>query len=388
MLKQRRYGSCNYFSYFLWLCLVIPSPVSASSTIKNHKKPAVVTKIKAVPPAKPALSAKKNRVKQENDKRLALVKSLSVKKIVVAIDAGHGGKDPGAVGPTGLQEKQVTLAIARRLAALLLQDKQFTPILIRTHDQFIPVGERSTLACQQRAQLLVSIHADGAINRQARGASVWVLSNQRAHRVVGHWLTQSQPLPLSLKKIMPAAQNSGDYHVQHALLDLQFGYSQQVGYQVASSILGELSSITPLHKRTPEYASLGVLQSLDIPSLLVESGFITHPIEERLLRKTHHQRQIARAIYQGIKRYYQLYPPSQPPPMLKQQLANIPKKYPKAPVVVKEHVVEVGETLFAIARRYRITWYYLQQHNRLTSHQLRVGQRLKIPEATQLAKQQ
>lgn len=318
----------------------------------------------------------------------------TVPPIVVAIDAGHGGRDPGAVGPTGLQEKQVTLAIAHRLAALLRQDRQFLPVLIRSSDQFIPVGERSALAREQRAQLLISIHADGAANRQARGASIWVLSNQRAYREVGRWLTQ--PSPQLLGGTAPLLAKPRDSHLHHALLDLQFGHSQQVGQQVAIAVLQELAKVVPLHKQEPEYASLGVLQSPDIPSLLVESGFITHRDEERLLKRPHHQQQIASALYRGIKRYFQAAPLLQP--VLPQQSSSLAKApaAPKPPARVPQtqaasqpsvHVVQRGESLFSIATRHGLAWRTLQHHNRLKSNQLRVGQKIELPSPTKLVKQ-
>lgn len=312
--------------------------------------------------------------------------------IVVAIDAGHGGKDPGAVGPSGLQEKQVTLAIAHRLAALLRQDRQFLPILIRSSDQFIPVGERSALARQQCAQLLISIHADGAANRQARGASIWVLSNQRAHREVGRWLTQ--PNPQLLGGTAPLLAQPRDSHLHHALLDLQFGYSQQVGQQVAIAVLQELAKVVPLHKQEPEYASLGVLQSPDIPSLLVESGFITHRDEERLLKRPQHQQQIASAVYRGIKRYFQAPHLLQPAPTSQSNYWVQAARTPPAPAVQTHtvsqprlHVVQRGESLFSIATRHGFAWRTLQHHNRLKGIQLRVGQKLQIPPPTKLVKQ-
>jgi N-acetylmuramoyl-L-alanine amidase len=314
--------------------------------------------------------------------------------IIVAIDAGHGGRDPGAIGPTGLQEKKITLAIAHYLAALLRKDPQFVPVLIRSSDQFIPVGDRSTLARQQGAQLLISIHADGAVNRQARGSSIWVLSNQRAYREVDRWLTQ--PSPQLLGGTAPLLAKPRDSHLHHALLDLQFGHSQQVGQQVAIAVLQELAKVVPLHKQEPGYASFGVLQSPDIPSLLVESGFITHRDEERLLKRSKHQQQIAGALYRGIKRYFQAAQRLQPAPIQQcsklAQTTTIRKPLPCAPQTQAAskpsvHVVQRGESLCSIATRYGLSWHTLQHHNRLNSSGLQAGQKIEIPVATQLVKQ-
>jgi N-acetylmuramoyl-L-alanine amidase len=319
---------------------------------------------------------------------------LKIPPIIVAIDAGHGGKDPGAIGPTGLQEKQVTLAISQRLATLLKKDPHFIPVLIRSRDQFIPVGERSTLAREQRAQLLISIHADGAVNRQARGASIWVLSNQRAHREVGRWLTQ--PKPQLLGGAAPLLAQPRDSHLHHALLDLQFGYSQQVGQQVASAVLQELAKVVPLHKQEPEYASLGVLQSPDIPSLLIESGFITHRDEERLLKRPQHQQQIANAVYRGIQCYFQAAQRVQPAAPQKNialakapAAAHSPAHAPQTHTASQPtlHVVQRGESLFSIATRHGLSWRTLLHHNRLNSSQLQVGQKIELPLSTRLVKQ-
>lgn len=378
-------SSRSGWSHWGWLLLLsyslVVSPAGSASPqrrVKRLQPPVVRSRPRRSAPSlppKPQLPAK-------------------VAPVIVAIDAGHGGKDPGAVGPSGSQEKQITLAIAHRLAALLKKDPHFTPVLIRSSDQFIPVGERSALAREQRAQLLISIHADGAANRQARGASIWVLSNQRAYREVGRWLTQ--PKPQLLGGAAPLLAQPRDSHLHHTLLDLQFGHSQQVGQQVAIAVLQELAKVVPLHKQEPEYASLGVLQSPDIPSLLVESGFITHREEERLLKRPQHQQQIANAVYRGIKRYFQAAQRVQPAaPQQSTTLDQTPaaRKPPAAASQTQTvfqprlHIVQRGESLFSIATRYGLTWRTLQHHNRLSSSQLRIGQKIELPLPTKLVKQ-
>jgi N-acetylmuramoyl-L-alanine amidase len=230
-------------------------------------------------------------------------------KIIIAIDAGHGGQDPGAIGPNGTKEKNVTIAIAHKLRALLNDDPQFKPVLTRNGDYFISVMGRSDVARKQNANFLVSIHADAAPNRDATGASVWVLSNRRANSEMAGWLEQHEKQSELLGGAGDVLANSqSDPYLSQAVLDLQFGHSQRVGYDVATDVLSQLQRVGNLHKRRPEHASLGVLRSPDIPSILVETGFISNTGEERLLGSEAYQQQIAEAIYKGLRNYYMQHP--------------------------------------------------------------------------------
>lgn len=235
--------------------------------------------------------------------------SSSADKVIIAIDAGHGGQDPGAIGPDGTQEKNVTIAIARKLRELLNDDPMFKGVLTRNGDYFISVMGRSDVARKQNANLLVSIHADAAPNRDATGASVWVLSNSRANSEMAGWLEQHEKQSELLGGAGDVLANSkADPYLSQAVLDLQFGHSQRVGYDVATNVLSELRLIGDIHKRRPEHASLGVLRSPDIPSLLVETGFISNEGEERLLGSDSYQQQVAGAIYKGLRRYFLAHP--------------------------------------------------------------------------------
>ncbi|WP_348990463.1 N-acetylmuramoyl-L-alanine amidase AmiB [Xenorhabdus szentirmaii] len=228
--------------------------------------------------------------------------------IVVAIDAGHGGQDPGAIGQRGLKEKDVTISVARKLEVLLRTDPMFKPILTRNGDYFISVAGRSEVARKHKANMLVSIHADAAPNRSAKGASVWVLSNRRANSELGNWLEQHEKQSELLGGAGDALANGADPFLSQAVLDLQFGHSQRVGYDVAMQVLSQLIKIGSLHKRTPEHASLGVLRSPDIPSILVETGFISNQSEEALLGSTQYQEKLAQAIHLGLRQYFQANP--------------------------------------------------------------------------------
>ncbi|WVD64227.1 N-acetylmuramoyl-L-alanine amidase [Utexia brackfieldae] len=230
-------------------------------------------------------------------------------KVVVAIDAGHGGKDSGAVGPNKLYEKNVTLAVAKKLSALMAKDALFKPVLTRSMDKYISVPERSEIARKYKADLLISIHADAAPSRAASGASIWVLSTKRADTELGRWIEQHEKQSQLLGGAGDAlAGEDSNPYLSQAILDLQFSNSQRVGYSLAQAILQEMKAVTKLHKSTPEHASLGVLRSPDIPSVLIEVGFISNVGEEKLLRSNAHQDKIARAIYLGVKDYVKKNP--------------------------------------------------------------------------------
>ncbi|MFU0888834.1 N-acetylmuramoyl-L-alanine amidase AmiB [Kluyvera sichuanensis] len=236
-------------------------------------------------------------------------RSVSGDKVIIAIDAGHGGQDPGAIGPGGTREKNVTIAIARKLRGLLNDDPMFKGVLTRDGDYFISVMGRSDVARKQNASFLVSIHADAAPNRDATGASVWVLSNRRANSEMAGWLEQHEKQSELLGGAGDVLANSqADPYLSQAVLDLQFGHSQRVGYDVATSVISQLQQVGNLHKRRPEHASLGVLRSPDIPSILVETGFISNSSEERLLGSDDYQQKIAEAIYNGLRNYFTAHP--------------------------------------------------------------------------------
>ncbi len=329
-------------------------------------------------------------------------------RVVVAIDAGHGGQDPGAIGQNGLQEKSVTIAIARRLEALLNSDPMFKPVLTRNGDYFISVMGRSDVARKQGANVLVSIHADAAPNRSATGASVWVLSNRRANSEMGNWLEQHEKQSELLGGAGDVLANTAsDPYLSQAVLDLQFGHSQRVGYDVATKVLNELQRVGDIHKRRPEHASLGVLRSPDIPSLLVETGFISNSTEERLLGSSAYQEKIAQAIYKGLRSYFLAHPlqadpkvenrplietaavdsssqrssVSQPEPVVNNIASSGRSSAAKPAATGKSqiHKVQRGETLSGIASQYGVSMALLRQNNTLKNDVVWVGQRLKVP---------
>ncbi|QMG42774.1 N-acetylmuramoyl-L-alanine amidase AmiB [Citrobacter freundii] len=284
--------------------------------------PVVVKRVEAPVVAPRPSEPARNPFKTENNRTTAVINSNTATrpaaravsnnngdKVVIAIDAGHGGQDPGAIGPGGTREKNVTIAVARKLRSLLNDDPMFKGVLTRDGDYFISVMGRSDVARKQNANFLVSIHADAAPNRDATGASVWVLSNRRANTEMAGWLEQHEKQSELLGGAGDVLANSqSDPYLSQAVLDLQFGHSQRVGYDVATSMIGQLERIGSMHKRRPEHASLGVLRSPDIPSVLVETGFISNNSEERLLASDDYQQQLAEAIYKGLRNYFQSHP--------------------------------------------------------------------------------
>ncbi|WP_227720147.1 N-acetylmuramoyl-L-alanine amidase AmiB [Yersinia proxima] len=361
---------------------------------------------------KPTVVVSSESVTTNTSRPIKTSSAANSSRVVVAIDAGHGGQDPGAIGQNGLKEKNVTIAIARRLEALLNSDPMFKPVLTRNGDYFISVMGRSDVARKQGANVLVSVHADAAPNRSATGASVWVLSNRRANSEMGNWLEQHEKQSELLGGAGDVLANTAsDPYLSQAVLDLQFGHSQRVGYDVATKVLNELQRVGDIHKRRPEHASLGVLRSPDIPSLLVETGFISNSTEERLLGSSAYQEKIAQAIYKGLRSYFLAHPlqadpkvenrplietaavdsssqrsgVSQPEPMVSStQSGRVSATKPAAADAVTKnrsqiHKVQRGETLSGIASQYGVSMAVLRQNNTLKNDVVWVGQRLKVP---------
>ena len=293
--------------------------------------------------------------------------------VIIAVDAGHGGKDPGAIGPRGTHEKTVTLAVARELTDLINRQPGMRAVMTRTGDYFVDLNARSEIARRQKAQLLISIHADSVDNATARGASVWILSNKRVDREMDKLLGQqdkhTQLLGGAGKVIAEAEPNP---YLAQTILDLSWDNSRSEGYNIGEEVLAQIGRVARLHKAKPVHASLAVLKAPDIPSLLIETGFISNHLEEKQLASRAYQRQIATAIFRGVRGYYAENPPegtriaSQPTPS-KDGAGSI------------RHVVRNGESLSGLAQRYGVSKRKLLDHNSLKSEQLLIGQVLYIP---------
>ncbi|MBB1518067.1 N-acetylmuramoyl-L-alanine amidase [Pseudomonas sp. SR9] len=302
------------------------------------------------------------------------------REIVVAIDAGHGGEDPGALGPgKKLFEKNVTLAISKELQRQINAEKGFRAELVRTGDYFIPLRRRTEIARKKGADLFVSIHADAAPRAAAFGASVFALSDRGATSETARWLADSENQSDLIGGAGNVSLDDKDRMLAGVLLDLSMTASLSSSLNVGQKVLSNMGSITPLHKRRVEQAGFMVLKSPDIPSILVETGFISNPNEARKLSSHSHQQALARSITTGVKQFFQQNPP---PGTYVAWLRDTGKIAPGP----REHVVTSGESLALIAQRYQVSLSALRSANSLRSDVIKVGQTLSIP-ATALAAQ-
>jgi len=300
--------------------------------------------------------------------------------IVVAIDAGHGGEDPGALGPKGVQEKDVVLAIAREVQRQINAEKGFRAELVRTGDYFIPLRRRTEIARKKGADLFVSIHADAAPRSSAFGASVYALSDRGATSETARWLADSENRSDLIGGAGSVSLEDKDRMLAGVLLDLSMTASLSSSLNVGQKVLSNMGRITPLHKQRVEQAGFMVLKSPDIPSILVETGFISNPGESVKLQTRSHQQALARSIHSGVRQFFQQNPP---PGTYIAWLRDSGRISGGA----REHVVSSGETLALIAERYQVEVAVLRSANRLRSDRLKIGQVLDIPAAT-LASQQ
>lgn len=367
------------------------------------------------------------------------------KAIVIAIDPGHGGEDPGSIGPRRTYEKRVTLAVSQKLAALIDHEPGMRAVMTRRGDYFVDLNKRSEIARKAKADLLVSVHADSFHNSTPRGASVWVLSTNRANREMGSWLEKQEKqgeLLGGVGKVL--AESDPNPYLAQTFLDLSMDKSRAEGYDVSRQILRSMGRVARLHKKAPEHASLAVLKAPDIPSVLVETGFISNHAEEKLLATASYQDQLARAIFEGIRNYYRSHPTkgpmmtgkgqqlasvSQPAakkaavaPAPRQQVANrmpatvpsrssdggapvssvgsasgagvikpykVAAKEPSMPVASSQrddksqmirHVVTRGQSLSRLAEKHGVSQARLVEINKLKSRDIQIGQVLYIPQ--------
>ncbi|MCH7371858.1 MULTISPECIES: N-acetylmuramoyl-L-alanine amidase [Aeromonas] len=367
------------------------------------------------------------------------------KAIVIAIDPGHGGEDPGSIGPRRTYEKRVTLAVSQKLAALIDREPGMRAVMTRRGDYFVDLNKRSEIARKAKADLLVSVHADSFHNSTPRGASVWVLSTNRANREMGSWLEKQEKqgeLLGGVGKVL--AESDPNPYLAQTFLDLSMDKSRAEGYDVSRQILRSMGKVARLHKKAPEHASLAVLKAPDIPSVLVETGFISNHGEEKLLATASYQDQLARAIFEGIRNYYRSHPTkgpmmtgkgqqvarnSQPAakkavvaPAPQQQVTNrmpatvptssndggapvssvsggsgagvikpysVAAKEPSVPVASSQsndkskmirHVVTRGQSLSRLAEKHGVSQAKLVEINKLKSRDIQIGQVIYIPQ--------
>jgi N-acetylmuramoyl-L-alanine amidase len=300
--------------------------------------------------------------------------------IVIAIDAGHGGEDPGALSPVkGQYEKNVTLAIAKELQRQINAEKGFRGELVRTGDYFIPLRKRTEIARKKGADLFVSIHADAAPRSSAFGASVYALSERGATSETARWLADAENQSDLIGGAGNVSLDDKDKMLAGVLLDLSMTASLTSSLNVGQKVLSNVGRVTPLHKRRVEQAGFMVLKSPDIPSILVETGFISNPNEAKKLHTSGHQQALARSITSGVKQFFH----ENPPPGTYVAWLRDEGKLAVGP---REHRVSSGESLALIAQRYQVSLSALRSANNMRSDVIKVGQTLQIP-ATALAVQ-
>ncbi len=282
--------------------------------------------------------------------------------VIIAIDAGHGGDDPGAVGQNRTREKDVVLAIARKLEAIINKEPGMRAVMIRDGDYYVGLRERIRKAREHRADLFISVHADSFKNRSARGSSVFTLSEHGATSEAARWLAEKEN---SADLIGGVSLDDKDDVLASVLLDLSQTATIEASTTVAATVLQQLGKVNTLHKDHVEQAGFAVLKSPDIPSILVETAFISNPAEERKLKNTRHQHKLAKAILGGVRAYFAKYPP----PGTTLALRSEGKKY----------IIQPGDTISTIARRHRVRVDELRRNNGLRDDLLKAGEVLLIP---------
>jgi len=294
-------------------------------------------------------------------KQMADVQQVD-RDIVVAIDAGHGGEDPGAIGKHRTREKDVVLAIAKELKKAIDARPGMRGVLIRTGDYYIPLRDRFEKARKHRADLFVSVHADAFTKRSVSGSSVFVLSRKGASSEFARRLAASEN---SSDLVGGVTLGDKDDMLASVLLDLSQSATMEASQAVADSVLSSLQRVGKTHKSYVEHANFMVLKSPDVPSILVETAFISNPSEEGRLKDPAWQRKIANSIAGGVQDYFYLSPP--------------PGTWIAANRQPVRYKVVRGDTLGEIANRYRVSLYSLRRANGLANDTIRVGSELLIP---------
>jgi N-acetylmuramoyl-L-alanine amidase len=283
------------------------------------------------------------------------------KDVVISIDAGHGGDDPGATGPHGVREKDVTLKIAKNLAKLINQEHGMKAVLIREGDYFLSLRKRIGKAREYKADLFVSIHADSFKDPRVKGSSVFILSNRGASSEAAKWLAEREN---AADLVGGVSLDDKDDVLASVLLDLSQTASLEASIGVADRVLSGLKKLGKTHKKHVQSAGFAVLKSPDIPSILVETAYISNPEEEKNLKNAAYQTKLAKALLSGLKGYFRDY---------------APEGTLLAAAATRKHIIERGDTLSGIAHRYKVSMNTLRDSNRLKSDRIRIGQVLNIP---------
>jgi len=308
----------------------------------------------------PEVAAGKQAASKNSAKARTQRVEPKLRDLIIAIDAGHGGEDPGALGPRGTHEKDVVFAIAKKLAALIKKEKGMRPLLIRDGDYFLSLRQRTQKARDNRADMFISIHADAFKDKRVYGSSVYILSENGASNEAARWLAEKEN---ASDLIGGVSLDDKDNMLARVLLDLSQTATKQASYEAGREMLQELKPLGKLHKKEVQQAAFAVLKSPDIPSVLVEAAFISNPTEEKKLRNKRHQNVLAKALLNGVREYF---------------TKNAPPGTLYA-IKARQHVIASGDTLSEIAQRYHVSISSIRSENKLSGDRVRIGQVLKIP---------
>lgn len=297
-------------------------------------------------------------------KNLAAI-SNSKRDVVVVIDAGHGGKDPGAIGKYKVREKDIVLSIAKELAKDLASIEGFKPVLTRSSDVYLPLRQRSQVARSSNADLLISIHADAFTKSSARGASVWALSLSGKTSEMGRWLAEQEK---SAELVGGISLDDKDQLLAEVLLDMSMNSTIQFSLDIGTSVLSKMDNVVKLHKNTVQQAGFVVLKSPDIPSILIETGFVSNATEAKNLGSYAYRKKLAAAIAKGVESSFLKNPPDGTLLAWKQNQSRS-----------KVYVVSKGDTLSEIAKKNSVSVSRLRSVNSLKDDVIWIGQKLRIP---------
>ncbi len=299
---------------------------------------------------------------------------LGKRDLVIAIDAGHGGEDPGAIGPRRTREKDVVMDIARELESLIDATQGYRAVLVRDGDYYVQLSKRRDLAREARADLFVSIHADAFKDKRVKGGSVYTLSQRGASSASARFLADSEN---KSDRIGGVDLSNKDDLLTTVLLDLSMTATQESSRTVAKEMLQEMGNVTKLHKQTVEHAGFAVLKSPDIPSVLVETGFISNPGEARRLSNRTHQKELAMSLFEGIVQYFNANAVEGTWVHWNRQQGGKPVRV--AALTDRKYKIRYGDTLSEVALRHSTSVAELRRYNQLKSDKIRVGQVIRIP---------
>lgn len=308
---------------------------------------------------------------QKTVDKVAAAASVSPRRdILVVVDAGHGGEDPGAVGPRREYEKHVVLDIAKKLANNINQTPGYKAKLTRTGDYYVSLKKRRDFARKHRADLFVSVHADAFFTPEARGASVYALSRRGATSETARFLARKANKSDLIGGVGDVSLNDKDKVLKGVLLDLSMTATMGSSLAAGAHVLKEMGRMAHLHKRSVEQAGFLVLKSPDVPSILVETGFISNPTEAKRLSTPSYRKKMAAAIFKGIRGYFEKSPPAGTYIAWKQTGGG--------DTTGENYTVARGDTLSAIAAKFKLSLNQLKRLNGISSNTIRVGQKLKV----------